>query len=221
MTENTDKINIGYNQKSETEDSLNMILMFLRKIKYVNSRWLRGIIYRKKFKSVGKSLRMGKNVIIKNPRFIEFGNDVNISKDALFLPLAEYKGKLYNPTIKIGNNVHIGIRNSFAAIDQVIIGNNVLFAGFVHITDHSHGYEDINKSISSQPLISKGPVIIEDECWLGFGCEILSGVTIGRHSIVGARAVVTKSIPPYSIVGGNPAKLIKQYSFETKKWERV
>ena len=96
----------------------------------------------------------------------------------------------------------------------------VLFAGYVHVTDHSHGYEDINMPISKQPLISKGPVIIEDECWLGFSCEILSGVHIGRHSIIAARAVVTKDVPPYSIVAGNPARIVKKYNFETNKWER-
>lgn len=84
-----------------------------------------------------------------------------------------------------------------------------MFAGYVHITDHSHGYEDINTPISNQPLVSKGTVIIEDDCWLGFGCEILSGGHIGKHSIVAAKAVVTKDIPPYSIVAGNPARIIK------------
>ena len=63
--------------------------------------------------------------------------------------------------------------------------------------------------------------MIEDECWLGFGCEILSGVHIGRHSVVAARAVVTKDVPPLSIVAGNPARVIKTYNKETKKWERV
>lgn len=70
-------------------------------------------------------------------------------------------------------------------------------------------------------MISKGPVIIEDDCWLGFNCEVLSGVHIGKHSIVAARAVVTKDIPPYSIVAGNPARVIKQYNFETKLWEKI
>lgn len=95
-----------------------------------------------------------------------------------------------------------------------------MFAGYVHVTDHSHGYEDIDMPISKQPLISKGPVIIEDEYWLGFSCEILSGVHIGRHSIIAARAVVTKDVPPYSIVAGNPARIVKKYNFETNKWER-
>lgn len=75
--------------------------------------------------------------------------------------------------------------------------------------------------IAPQPLISKGPIIIDDDCWLGFGSEILSGVHIGKHSIVAARAVVTKDVPPYTIVAGNPAKIVKQYNFDTKQWEKV
>ena len=73
----------------------------------------------------------------------------------------------------------------------------------------------------SQKLISKGPIIIEDDCWLGFESEILSGVHIGKHSIVAARAVVTHDVPPYCMVAGNPAKIIKKYNFETRRWERV
>lgn len=75
--------------------------------------------------------------------------------------------------------------------------------------------------ITPQPLISKGPIIIDDDCWLGFGSEILSGVHIGKHSIVAARAVVTKDVSPYTIVAGNPAKIVKQYNFDTKQWEKV
>ena len=56
---------------------------------------------------------------------------------------------------------------------------------------------------------------------LGFGCQILSGVKIGKHCVVAAGAVVTKDVPDYSVVGGNPAKLLKRYSFEKKEWVRV
>lgn len=97
----------------------------------------------------------------------------------------------------------------------------MLFAGYVHITDHSHGYENINDSIINQKLVSKGPVIIDDGCWLGFNCEILSGVHIGKHSVVAARSVVTKDIPPYSVVAGNPARVVKQYNFQNQKWEKI
>lgn len=135
-------------------------------------------------------------------------------------PVIQYAGIAYNPKIIIGEGTWVGKNCSIAAIDRVEIGKHVLFAGYVHITDHSHGYENINMPISRQPLISKGPVVIEDQCWLGFSCEILSGVHIGRHSIVAARAVVTKDVPPYTIVAGNPAKIVKQYNFETHEWEK-
>lgn len=170
--------------------------------------------------SLGKVV-IGKNVTFNNPECIHFGEKVTIGKFSYFLPCKNYAGVNYSPVISIGNNCKIGIRNSFASIHSITIGNDVLFAGYVHITDHSHGYEDIQCSITSQKLISKGPVVIEDECWLGFGCEILSGVHIGKHSVVAARAVVTKDVPPYSIVAGNPARIIKSFNFESNKWERV
>lgn len=174
-----------------------------------------------KFGSTNGLVRIGKDVTFQNPQYLHFGKGVGIGKHSYFLPLDSYAGIKYNPKIEIGDGCWIGIRNSFAAIDEIKIGNHVLFAGYVHISDHSHGYEDIMKPIAPQKLISKGPVVIEDDCWLGFGCEILSGVHIGKHSVVAARAVVTKDVPAYSIVAGNPACVVKQYNFETKKWEKV
>lgn len=175
----------------------------------------------RKFGSTKGDVSIGKDVTFQNPDVIHFGKGVGIGKYTYFLPLKEYAGISYTPKITIGDHCWIGIRNSFACINSIEIGNDVLFAGYVHVTDHSHGYEDINKPINGQPLISKGGIVIEDQCWLGFGCEILSGVHIGRHSVVAARAVVTKDVPAYSIVAGNPAKIIKQYNFESKQWEKV
>ena len=75
--------------------------------------------------------------------------------------------------------------------------------------------------ICKQPIIHKGPIIIKKGSWLAFGCHILSGVTIGEHSVVAANSVVTKDVPPYSVVAGNPARIVKQYDFEKKKWVRM
>lgn len=171
-------------------------------------------------KSEGYSNIMG-GVILKNPQCIHLGKNVNIGSSVYFGPVINYAGINYNPKIIIGEGSSIGNHGSIAAIDRVEIGKNVLFARYVHITDHSHGYEDISKPISVQPLICKGPVVIEDDCWLGFNCEILSGVHIGKHSIVAARAVVTKNVPPYSIVAGNPARVVKKFNFENQQWERI
>lgn len=175
----------------------------------------------KKFGSAKGYVNMGKDITIQNPDTLYFGENVRIGKYSYFLPLKSFAGVNYNPKIVIGDGCWIGVRVSFACIDRIELGKNVMVAGYVHITDHSHGYEDIEKPISLQKLISKGPIVIEDQCWIGFGCEILSGVHIGKHSIVAARTVVTKDVPAYSVVAGNPARIVKKYNFETKQWERV
>lgn len=182
---------------------------------------MRTYLLRKHLGNIGLNLALGENIIINNPQCLYFGNNISIGKNTYFLPCTHYAGIEYHPKIIIGDGCCIGIRNSFAAINRIEVGQNVLFAGYVHITDHSHGYEDVTIPCKTQALISKGPIIIEDDCWLGFNCEILSGVHIGKHSIVAAHAVVTKNIPPYSIVAGNPANIIKQYNFDTKQWEKV
>ena len=157
---------------------------------------------------------------IHNPERVHLGDGVGIGSYTYIGPVLEDHGNNYNPNISIGDGTWIGKHCSIAAIHDLRIGKNVLFAGYVHITDHSHGYEDITRPITPQPLISKGPITIEDDCWLGFGCEILSGVHIGKHCIVAARAVVTKDIPAYSVVAGNPARIIKQYNVKTQQWEK-
>lgn len=161
------------------------------------------------------------DITITHPECIYLGKNVGIGGNTYLGPVTRYAGISYNPKIIIGEGTWVGKNCSIAAIDKVEIGKHVLFAGHVHITDHSHGYEDINMPIAPQPLISKGPVIIEDDCWLGFSCEILSGVHIGKHCVVAARSVVTKDVPPYSIVAGNPARIVKRYNNGTKQWERI
>ena len=206
-----------YYKSKDQSFMANIILLFNKIYKKITKKggWKRNLA------RVGKNCEKGDNVTIQNPHCIYLGNNVRIGDYSYFLPCIHYAGRNYMPKIIIGDGTWIGIRNSFAAIHGITIGNNVLFAGYVHITDHSHGYEDIHTPISLQPLISKGPIIIEDNCWLGFGCEILSGVHIGEHSIVAAKAVVTKNVPPYSVVAGNPAKIIKQYNQKTQKWEKT
>jgi len=68
--------------------------------------------------------------------------------------------------------------------------------------------------------VTTKPIVIEDEAWIGANAVITAGVTVGKHSVVAAGAVVTKDIPPYSIAVGNPARVIKRYNFETGIWEK-
>lgn len=120
--------------------------------------------------------------------------------------------------VEIGDNTRIGIGN--VIIGPVSIGSNVNLAQNVTVSGLDHNYEDINVSISSQG-VSTMQIVIEDDVWIGANSVITKGTRVGKHSVVAACSLVNKDVPPYSIVGGNPAKLLKKYSQETGKWERV
>ena len=120
--------------------------------------------------------------------------------------------------VNIGNSSRIGLRNTL--IGPIQIGNQVILAQNVVLSGLNHNYEDIELPIRAQGVKTL-PIIVEDECWIGANSIITAGVHIGKHSIVAGGSVVTKSVPPYSIVGGNPARLIKQYDFEKKEWRKI
>lgn len=118
----------------------------------------------------------------------------------------------------IGNNSLIGMGNTI--IGPIQIGNNVIFAQNIVASALNHEYRDPDQPIQAQPIL-KSAIVVEDDCWIAANAVITAGVRIGKHSVVAAGAVVTKDIPPYSVAVGNPAKVLKQYNFETKNWERV
>ena len=107
----------------------------------------------------------------------------------------------------IGDHTRIGLHNTI--IGPVTIGSHVNLAQGITVTALNHNFEDSDKRIDEQG-VSTTPVIIEDDIWIGANAVILPGVTIGNHSVVAAGAVVTKNVPPHSLVAGVPAKIIKQ-----------
>ncbi|MEI6575322.1 MAG: acyltransferase [Bacteroidota bacterium] len=121
-------------------------------------------------------------------------------------------------TVKIGDRTRIGLGS--VLIGPVEIGNDVRLAQNVVMSGLNHNYEDVSKSISQQGVSMK-PILISDETWIGANVFISAGVTIGKHCVVAGGSVVTKNVPDYSIVVGNPAKVIKQYNSNSKSWERV
>lgn len=179
--------------------------------------YLRGIILSLKCKCSSRKIKVGKGVRIFHPRNITFGKNVEILQEAVFAPYAKNDEK-YPSKIIVGNNVHFGVQDRIASANKVVIEDDVLFAAFVHITDHSHEFHNIGKSIINQGIYSKGPVIIKRGAWLAFGCHILSDVTVGEYSVVAANSVVTKDVPAYSVVAGNPARVVSRYDFNEKKW---
>jgi acetyltransferase-like isoleucine patch superfamily enzyme len=109
--------------------------------------------------------------------------------------------------VQIGNHTRIGLHNT--VIGPVKIGNHVNLAQGITVTALNHNFTDSNKRIDEQG-ISTNAVNIEDDVWIGANAVILPGVTIGNHCVVAAGAVVTKDVPPHSLVAGVPAKVIKQ-----------
>ncbi|MBY7919506.1 acetyltransferase [Vibrio fluvialis] len=112
-----------------------------------------------------------------------------------------------NALLTVGVNVQINDFNHIACAENISIGNNVLIASKVYITDHDHDFSYSLTNPVEWPLRTQ-PVIIGDDCWIGENVSILKGVSLGPSCIVGANSVVTKSFPYGSIIAGVPAKII-------------
>ena len=118
----------------------------------------------------------------------------------------------------IGNRTRIGFGNT--VIGPAQIGDDVNFAQNVIVTGLNHNFRDVNVTISDQG-VATNCVTIADDVWIGANSVILPGVSIGKHSVVAAGSVVSRSMPAYSICAGNPARVIKQYDFEKNEWRKV
>lgn len=178
------------------------------------------------FKSCGR-INIRRPYYIHGHKNIEIGENFSSGVGLRLEAVLYYKGQRYNPIIKIGDNVIINDYVHIGATNRVIIGNNVLIGSKVLIIDHNHGdyFSDLQSSPSETPaeriLTNDQEVIIEDNVWIGEHVCILPNTRIGFGSIIGAGAVVSRDIPPFSIAVGNPARVVKRYSKEENKWVKV
>jgi acetyltransferase-like isoleucine patch superfamily enzyme len=120
--------------------------------------------------------------------------------------------------VLVGKNSLIGLGN--VIIGPVTIGDNVILAQNIVASGLNHNYSDTTQPIHQQG-VSVAPIVIEDDCWIGANTVITAGVTIGRHCVIAAGAVVTKNIPPYAVAVGNPARVIKQYDQSRNEWVKT
>ena len=123
-------------------------------------------------------------------------------------------GRTYSPKIIFGDKVSMEDDCHIAAVNRIELHDNVLLASKVYISDHSHGttsYQDLRIPPNARPVVSRGPVVIEADVWIGEGAAILPGVRIGRGAVVGANAVVTRDVPCYCTVAGVPARVISRH----------
>lgn len=175
------------------------------KINYPNARFIRGF----------PDIRGRKN--------IKFGNNFTCGKDVRI----ETNPKEHKITLFIGNDVEFNDRVHITSYSKVTIGNNVLLASNIYISDTIHGSYLGNQNDSSPRSTPNSrnltfkDVYISDNVWIGEGVSILPGVIIGKGVIIGSNSVVTKSIPDFTIAVGNPAKIVKKFNFLNNKWEKI
>ena len=193
--------------------------MILLSNKYSLSETLRNVYsyaYTKMFFKNARFIR--KPVFIRGKKSIVGGNRLTMGRYCRL----DLDGK--KETLYIGENCQLGDYTHIVALNKVVIGNNVLIASKVFISDTSHGsYKGL---VHDNPIIApnsrrlvKEEVIIEDNVWLGENVVILNGVVIGEGSIIGANSVVTKNIEKHSIAVGSPARVIKKYI--DNEWRNV
>jgi acetyltransferase-like isoleucine patch superfamily enzyme len=182
-------------------------------------------LIKKKFHSFGKSSIVKPILNSTNEKFISVGENVDIGAFCRITVSTEFGGhkvKSDNKVrIKIGDNVSIGNNSFLSANNNIEVGKNVIMSSYVFVTDHDHGFGNIEKSLHEQPLTEGGFVTIGNDVFLGVKSSILKNVAIGERAVIAANAVVTKDVPAYSIVAGNPARIIKKYDFEKKEWMKI
>lgn len=178
-----------------------------QKWQVIQSEWIAG-----KMAECGQGVFFVKIGMINGPEFIHIGEHTNFSKD-VWLTAWRTDGCLSKPFLKIGCNCAFGAYNHITCANKVLIGDNCLTGKFVTITDNSHGETDYSclcMPPGQRPITSKGSVIIGNNVWIGDKATILPGVTIGNGAVIAANAVVTKDVPSYSVVAGNPAHIIRK-----------
>ena len=155
--------------------------------------------------------------LVRHPVRLRGKNNIHFSTgftSGYFCRIEAFSRGGHDKTLIFGANLNIGDFCHLTSLERVEFGRDILIGSSVFISDHDHGtvtLHDLSLAPADRPLVSS-PVFIEDNVWIGEKAVILKGVRIGRNSIVAAGAVVTKSVPPFSVVAGVPARVVKTIS---------
>jgi len=198
------------------EDSLSLLSRAATKL---HSVWLRRTY---PFAAFGRNVALHFSIDIRRAisPYVSLGDNIYVAQD-VWLNIPPGDGR--EPKIVLGNGCAIGRRSTISARNRIVLEADVLLAPSVLIMDHNHEYSDVEKPIHAQGITTGGQIFIGRNCWLGHGAVIVCNqgeLVLGRNSVVGANAVVTRSFPPFSVVAGAPAKLIRSFDVNSGKWER-
>lgn len=178
---------------------------------YESSKTIEQEIFQLNSKEGKSMIKIGKSRIAKSACLdVEKGGTITIGDncEVRHHAVLEVSGR-YNGTITIGDHCVIGIGNWMQGSGRIVIGDDVIIGPYTSIVSTNHKYDNADIPVAKQPL-EIGEVIIGNDVWIGANAVIATNVTIGSHSIIGANSFVNKNVPPYSIVAGTPARLIKK-----------
>lgn len=168
----------------------------------------------------GRNSVIYKPLVIVNKRNIYLGNNVSFFCGARIECINEWENSPYEGKLIIGDNTSFEQNAHIISAGKIIIGSNCVFSARVLITNINHDYSKIDCNVLKQDLIVKD-VKIGNNCFFGMDSKVFPGVSIGDNVIVGANTIVTQNVPSYSVVVGCPARVIKKYNFDKKRWEMV
>jgi len=195
-------------------DPLALVPRVLTKL---NSVWIAAVY---PFASKGRKLSVHYTCDIRNPQLIEAGNDIILQKDVWLHAWPPDSG-VSGPTLLIGDASLIGRRSHISAKNCIAIEPDVIISASVLIQDHGHAYDDVSLPIRLQGIVPGGKIRIGAGSWIGQGAAVVcteGELILGRNCVVAANAVVTKSAPPFSILSGNPARVVKQFDPVKDAW---
>lgn len=194
--------------------TVSIMHLYLRLKYWINKQWIKirsYCLYPLFYKS-DISVRFKGVDLLVGPEMIEIGRGSIFDKYLYLTAWSRFCKDKQKPIIIIGRDCNFGAYNHLTAINQIIIGDNCLTGKWVTISDNDHGttsIDDLRIRPQDRKVVSKGGIIIGKNVWIGDKATILGGVSIGDGAVIAANAVVTKDVPPYSVVGGIPAKVIK------------
>ena len=192
---------------------------FLRRSKAKLSRVLFAINNRHRFYGLGKDSSLLSPFRVDGYDGIQMG-DRTVFQSGAWIFCASMGLKKSELKLRIGSRCEFGFNNHISAVQHIEIGDDVLTANNVYISDNIHEYENISLPIKLQGTKFKKSVLIGSGSWLGENAVII-GASVGRNSIIGANAVVTTDIPDYCVAVGIPAKVIRRYDINIGKWIAV
>lgn len=180
-------------------------------------RGLANLRNRFRFADYGRDVYIHPKAIISRPEYMAVGDGCRIGAYASVYLHPLEKGHT-GPLLVLGKGVFVGIRSIISAHYRVELRDNVLLGPNVLIADAHHRYEDVTVPIRNAGMTGKSFVVIDEEAWIGINSCIFRGVTVGRHSVVGANSVVNADVPPYSVVVGIPARVVRRYDHQLQQW---